>query len=337
MRKALIAISFFAVLLLLAGFGNITNSKYVPNGWPKPVYDFSKNPISQQKIELGRDLFYDPLLSSDSTISCASCHSPYNAFTHADHALSHGIKDKIGTRNSPALMNLAWQSAFMWDGAVNHLDVQALAPISHPDEMGESLANVIKKLQRSAYYKNTFYKAFEDTTITGERILKALSQFMLTLVSSNSKYDSVMRKQTHFTEKEAKGYTLFKANCASCHTEPLFTNGQFENNGLHPDSILKDKGRMRITQNLADSLKFKVPTLRNIEFTYPYMHDGRFKKLSEVLKHYTAGIHYSSTLSPQLQKAIVLNSNEKVEVIAFLMTLSDRHFLFNPAFAYRKK
>lgn len=338
MRQVFITISFFAVLLLLAAFGNPGNNKrYAPSGWPKPVYDFSKNPLSPQTIKLGRDLFYDPLLSADSTISCASCHSPYNAFTHADHALSHGIKDRIGTRNSPALMNLAWQSNFMWDGAVNHLDVQALAPITHPDEMGESLANVIKKLQRSAYYKKEFYKAYKDTAITGEYTLKALSQFMLTLVSSNSKYDSVMRGQTRYNEKEAKGYMLFKANCASCHTEPLFTNGQFENNGLRPDSILKDKGRMRITQSAADSLKFKVPTLRNIEFTYPYMHDGRFKKLSEVLKHYTQGIHQSPTLSAQLVKPIVLSPTERVELTAFLLTLTDIHFLFNPDYTYPKK
>jgi cytochrome c peroxidase len=157
---------------------------------------------------------------------------------------------------------------------------------------------------------------------------------MLTLVSADSKYDSVMRKQSVFTLQETNGYRLFRENCGSCHTEPLFTNCQFENNGLSKDSIYNDNGRMKITNNALDSLKFKVPTLRNIEFSFPYMHDGRFKKLSEVLNHYTSGISHSATLSKKLEKPIVLTSNEKVDLTAFLLTLTDRNFLFNPAFSY---
>ncbi|HWY12811.1 MAG TPA: cytochrome c peroxidase, partial [Bacteroidia bacterium] len=297
--------------------------------WPKPIYDFEKNPLTAKKIDLGRILFYDPILSQNNTISCASCHSPYSAFTHIDHDLSHGINDRIGIRNSPALMNLAWQPVFMWDGAVNHLDVQALAPISHPDEMGEKIENVILKLQRSKNYPLLFLKAFDDSNITGEHILKALSQFMLTLISANSKYDSVMRKQTKFTLQEENGYKLFQKNCASCHKEPLFSNFNFENNGLPVDTTLKDYGRMKITKNKMDSLKFKVPTLRNIEFSFPYMHDGRFKRLSEVLKHYTTGIQKSATLSKNLDAPIILTSNEKVDLIAFLLTLTDKAFIYN--------
>ena len=308
----------------------------VPINWPKPSYDFRKNPLSADKIELGRHLFYDPILSKNNQISCASCHSQYNAFTHVDHDLSHGIDDRIGTRNSPALMNLAWHSSFMWDGAINHLDMQALAPISHPDEMGENIETVVQKLQQSKTYPSLFYKAFKDSTITGEHTLKAISQFMLTLVSSHSKYDSVMRKQTQFTAKEKNGYSLFRKHCAACHTEPLFTNLQFENNGLDVDSTLNDYGRMKISKNKNDSLKFKVPTLRNIEFSYPYMHDGRFKTLAAVLKHYTGGVKPGSTLSVHLQKPIVLSSNEKVDLTAFLLTLTDKSFLFNPKFAYPK-
>jgi len=308
----------------------------VPQNWPKPHYDFSKNPLTADKIELGRSLFYDPLLSRNNMISCASCHSQYTAFTHVDHALSHGIEDKIGTRNSPALINLAWQSSFMWDGAINHLDMQALAPISHPSEMGEKIENVALKLQRSKIYPALFYKAYNDSIISGEHILKAISQFMLTLVSADSRYDSVMRKQAEFTIQEKNGYRLFQQNCASCHTEPLFTNLQFENNGLAVDTILKDHGRMKVTKNPSDSLKFKVPTLRNIEFSFPYMHDGRFKKLSEVINHYTSGVVQSKTLSGKLQKPIVLSSNEKVDVIAFLLTLTDKKFLFNSNFSYPK-
>lgn len=308
-----------------------------PKNWPKPHYDFTKNPLSAQKIILGRALFYDPILSKNNTISCASCHSQYTAFTHVDHDLSHGIEDRIGTRNSPALMNLAWHRSFMWDGAINHLDVQSLAPISHPDEMGEKIENVVQKLQGSKSYPSLFFKAYGDSMITGEHTLKAISQFMLTLVSSNSKYDSVMRKQTRFTAQEKNGYLLFQKNCGSCHKEPLFTNLQFENNGLPVDTTLNDYGRMKVTKNKNDSLKFKVPTLRNIEFSYPYMHDGRFKRLSDVLKHYTTGINHSSTLSTQLQKPIVLISNEKVDLTTFLLTLTDKEFLFNPKFSFPKK
>jgi cytochrome c peroxidase len=309
----------------------------VPKNWPKPYYDFKKNPLTTSKIELGRALFYDPILSRNNTISCSSCHSQYSAFTHIDHALSHGIDDKIGTRNSPALMNLAWQKLFMFDGAVNHLDVQSLSPITNSLEMDETLANVVSKLQKSKTYPTLFYKAFNDSMITGERTLKVISQFMLTLVSSNSKYDSVMRKQTVFTQQETKGYQLFKKNCASCHTEPLFTNYQFMNNGLPIDTTLNDLGRYGVTKLASDSLKFKVPTLRNIEFSYPYMHDGRFKKLSQVLNHYTSGIVKNKTLANQLQPSIALTSNEKVDVIAFLLTLSDKSFLFNSKFSYPKK
>jgi cytochrome c peroxidase len=308
----------------------------VPKNWPQPVYDFSKNQLSKEKIELGRALFYDPILSRNNMISCASCHSQYNAFTHADHALSHGIEDKIGRRNSPALMNLAWQTLFMHDGAVNHLDVQALAPITHPSEMGEDIHHVLDKLKSSAIYPALFYSAYNDSTINSVKMLKAISQFLLTLVSHNSKYDSVMRRQSSFTEQEKKGYVLFKKNCAACHTEPLFTNYEFVNNGLSIDTTLNDLGRYTITQRRNDSFKFKTPTLRNIEFSYPYMHDGRFKNLQQVLNHYTNGINHSKILSPELKQGIVLSSNEKVDVIAFLLTLTDQSFLFNKQFSYPK-
>lgn len=309
----------------------------IPAQFPKPVYDFSKNPLTDNKIQLGRALFYDPILSRNNMISCASCHSQFSAFTHVDHALSHGIEDKIGFRNAPALMNLAWQSTFMRDGAINHLDVQALAPLSNPIEMDEDITHVVSKLQSSKLYPKLFYKAFGDSVITGEHTLKAISQFMLTLVSANSKYDSVMLKRANFTAQENNGYHLFKKNCASCHTEPLFTNDDFKNNGLPIDTTLKDYGRYRVTKIPADSLKFKVPSLRNIEFSYPYMHDGRFKRLSQVLNHYTDGINKSKTLSAELQKPIILSSNEKVDIIAFLLTLTDKSFLFNPNYFYPKE
>lgn len=325
------------ICVLLSAFHMTTEQLFkAPDNWPKPTYDFSRNPLTSQKVELGRKLFYDPILSGNNTISCASCHSQYSAFTHVDHDLSHGIDDRIGIRNSPALMNLAWHKTFMWDGAVNHLDVQALGPISHPDEMGEKIENVVLKLQQSKKYPALFYKAFNDSLITGEHLLKSISQFMLTLVCSNTKYDSVMRKQAQFTLQEKKGYAIFQKNCSSCHTEPLFTNLNYENNGLAVDTTLNDWGRMKVTGNKRDSLKFKVPTLRNIEFSYPYMHDGRFKRISDVLKHYTSSVQNGPTLSEHLQEAIVLSSKEKVDLTAFLLTLSDKSFLFNPNYSFSK-
>jgi cytochrome c peroxidase len=181
-----------------------------------------------------------------------------------------------------------------------------------------------------------FYKAYNDSNINSANTLKAISQFLLTLVSYNAKYDSVMHRQASFTEQENRGYALFKKNCATCHTEPLFTNYEFVNNGLAIDTTLNDFGRFKITQYHNDSFKFKTPTLRNIEFSYPYMHDGRFKNLTQVLNHYTNGLNHSSTLSPKLKQAILLSSNEKVDIIAFLLTLTDQSFLFNKRFSYPK-
>lgn len=335
MRKIVYIAGF--IFIFLYGFKAAKEFSFaIPKNWPKPHYDFAKNPLTAEKVELGKALFYDPILSRDNTISCASCHSQFTAFTHVDHDLSHGIENKIGTRNSPALMNLAWHKDLMWDGAVNHLDMQALAPISNPVEMDEKIENVVLKLQRSKIYPKLFFQAYKDSAITGTKTLKAISQFMLTLVSCNSKYDSVMNKQAQFTGQELNGYKIFQKNCASCHTEPLFTNLKFESNGLSVDTTLKDIGRMKITQNPADSLKFKIPTLRNIEFSYPYMHDGRFKRLSEVLNHYTKGIHKSKTLSNQLVNPITLSSNDKVDLTTFLLTLTDRKFLFNKDHMYPK-
>jgi cytochrome c peroxidase len=330
-------IIFLSVLLL--SFINDNNTLFsVPQGWTKPVYDFNKNPLTKEKIELGRILFYDPILSKDNTISCSSCHLSHTAFAHIDHQLSHGIKGKIGTRNAPALMNLAWNSSFMWDGSVNHLDMQSLAPITHPDEMGENMDNVVAKLQKSTRYTELFKAAYGDEVITGEHTLKAISQFMLTLVSANSKYDKILRgdKNIAFNPYELKGYDLFKTHCGSCHREPLFMSNSFENNGLEPDTTLNDIGRMKLTQRPEDAFKFRVPTLRNIEVSYPYMHDGRFPNLPMVLFHYTEGVHQSPTLSPQLKKKIILSETDKGNLIAFLKTLTDEDFLHNPAFQYAK-
>lgn len=320
-------ILYLVLVAALPAFHPQPVSLKYPDSWPSPAYDFSKNRLTKEGIELGRQLFYDPVLSKDSTVSCSSCHLSYTAFTHVDHALSHGIADRIGTRNSPALTNLAWAGSFMWDGAVNHLDVQALAPISSPVEMDETIENVVKKLQRQPAYTTLFFDAFGDSTVTGEHLLKALSQFELTLISANAEYDRVMAGKDNFTEQEQRGYHLFQKNCARCHAEPFFTNYRFENNGLPLDTTLNDYGRGAVTKQPQDSLKFKVPTLRNIEFSYPYMHDGRFRNLQDVLNHYAR----ADSLG------IKLSANEKVDLVAFLLTLTDRDFLFNPDFAFPRK
>ena len=297
-----------------------------PASWPKQQYEFSKNPLTRQGIELGRRLFYDPILSRDSTISCASCHLSFTAFAHVDHTLSHGIENRIGTRNALVLSNLAWSTYFMWDGAVQHLDFQALAPIAHPLEMDFSIEKVVQRLNETKRYPMRFFQAFGDSTATGAAVLKALAQFELTLVSANSKYDRVKAGLDTFSDQEQNGYRLFQQNCASCHAEPLFTHGSFEQNGLPIDTGLNDYGRVRISQNPVDTLKFKVPTLRNIEFSYPYMHDGRFRKLRDVINYYAE--------TNALKQKIELTPNEKIDLLAFLFTLTDRDFLFNPTFGF---
>ncbi len=327
-----------AIYISLSFVKKLTEPLYfeIPKGWPKPHYNFNDNPLTEEGFQLGRHLFYDPILSKDNTISCASCHLQATGFTHVDHSLSHGIEGRIGTRNSMALMNLAWSKSFMWDGGVNHLDVQPIAPITSSVEMDETLENVVTKLQKSTKYQNLFEKAFGTSQITGQRVLKALSQFELQLVSANSKYDKVMRKEAVFTQQEQKGYALFKANCASCHNEPLFTSEKFENNGLTLDTTLNDMGRMKISNKQEDYLRFKVPTLRNSQFTFPYMHDGRFKTLTEVVKHYNS-LGNNKNLPKQLSKPMNLSDDERVDLVAFLNTLTDTEFLYNKRFSYPRE
>ena len=292
--------------------------------------------MSENEFQLGRQLFYDPILSRDESISCASCHLQATGFTHVDHDLSHGIEGRIGKRNSMALMNLAWNTSFMWDGGVNHIELQALAPISSEDEMGSSLKEVVTKLNASKKYKTLFYNSYKDSLVTGQKTLLALTQFVVMLNSYNSKYDKYIRNEKggEFTMQEKNGLAIFKNNCASCHTEPLFTNNEFHNNGLTLDPYLKDFGRMLITNKSEDSLKFKVPTLRNIQFTHPYMHDGRFETLKAVITHYNSGITHSITLAEDLKNNLELTHKEEVDLLVFLRTLTDKEFLFNNRFSY---
>lgn len=308
-----------------------------PPGFPPIIYSFETNPLTEAKVQLGRALFYDPLLSRDSTISCESCHSPFTAFAHTDHARSHGIDNRIGIRNAPSLFNLAWQPEFMWDGAINHLDVQALAPIAQHDEMDNTLDAVLLRLRRSRLYPELFRSAWGDTAVTGQRFLKSIAAFLTTLVSADTRYDKMQRGKLAFTLQEENGYRLFRQHCNACHREPLFTNYAYANNGLPLDTLVPDAGRYRVTRESTDSLKFKVPSLRNLEYSYPYMHDGRFKTLTEVIRHYTACVQASLHLSPELRKPILLSPEEKVDLQAFLLTLSDSAFVFNRAYAFPRE
>lgn len=309
-------------------------AEVIPEGWPQPVYTFSLNTISEAKFDLGRSLFYETLLSRDNTISCGSCHQQFVAFAHADHDVSHGIDGLLGTRNAPALFNLTWHSNFMHDGGVNNLEVQPLAPIMNPVEMDENLNNVIAKLKGLKKYRELFKQAYGDETIDSQRMFRAMALFMGMMYSYNSKYDQVKRNESGvtFTTPEAKGYALFQAKCATCHKEPLFSDFQFRNNGLAPNAY-KDSGRYRITTLPTDIYKFKTPSLRNIELTGPYMHDGRFSSLSQCLDHYTGPITNSLNLDPQLSGGITLSAQDKSDIISFLKTLTDKNFIADRRFA----
>lgn len=320
------------IVFMTLSFSFRKNKSVVPSHFPKPIYELDTLLKQKDKITLGRLLFYDPILSADSTISCASCHSPYNSFAHTDHALSHGIKDSIVHRNAPALFNLAWKKSYMWDGAILHIDMQALAPINNKKEMGETTLHIIEKLNKNPFYKKWFYNVYKDSNITSEMILKSISAFLLSLISTNSKYDSVKSNISTFTINEVNGYNLFIKHCNSCHTEPLFTNDLFENNSLRYDPILNDSGRYIITKNITDTFLFKVPSLRNSSFTYPYMHDGRFKKMMDVLNHYQS-LNNNNPSNNKL-KNIPLSANDKADLISFLKTLDDKYFIFDTSHTY---
>ncbi|WP_110827413.1 cytochrome-c peroxidase [Pedobacter nutrimenti] len=309
-----------------------------PVNFPDPVYNFANNKPTKAGVELGRALFYEPRLSRNNTISCGSCHIQSSAFTQHGHDVSHGIDDRLGTRNSPPIMNLAWNKAFMWGGGVYDLDLQPIVPITTHEEMDEKLDNVMNKLKQLPKYTSMFKAAFGSEEINTSRFMKALSQFMLLCISSNSKYDKVMRKEggQTFSPAEQEGYVLFKNKCASCHSEPLFTDGSFRNNGLAPSAI-NDLGLYTATLQETDRYKFKVPSLRNLQYTAPYMHDGRFLSLSGVLDHYRSEVQATANLDPLLQKesrrGLALSEDEKTKLLAFLSTLNDEEFIKNPLLA----
>jgi cytochrome c peroxidase len=304
-----------------------------PAGWPAPSYNFAENPLTEQGIALGKKLFYDGQLSKDGQFPCASCHQQPAAFGTMAHDLSHGFNNSHTLRNAPPLQNLAWMKEFHHDGGITHLDLQPLAPITNPVEMAETIENVLNKLRADASYTSMFKAAFGSTEINTKRMTQAFSQFMLTMVSANSKYDLVKQGKATFNLPESLGYDIFKQKCASCHAEPLFTDLSYRNTGLRMDAVLQDVGRMRITKNLVDSLKFRVPSLRNIMVTDYYGHDGRFFDVYQVLEHYNSGVVNGPTTDPLVKNNIPLSNFEKGQLVAFLSALTDTAFLKNKKLA----
>jgi cytochrome c peroxidase len=305
----------------------------VPSNFPAPHYDFMDNEVTNERFALGRKLFYDPILSRDNTISCGSCHQQAGAFAHIDHKLSHGIDGLLGTRNSPVIYNLAWHSNFFWDGGVTHIELQPINPITNPVEMDETIANVVDKLRKNTEYPDLFKAAYGSDSITSQAMLRALAQFMAVMVSADSRYDKYMRGESggDLNQSELNGLQIFRQKCESCHREPLFTDLSFRNNGL--DSVFTDLGRATITLDPNDEGKFKVPSLRNVSVSFPYMHDGRHETLSEVLDHYTTGIMHSATLDQSLVGGISMSPQERTDLLKFLETLTDHSFLTDSRFS----
>lgn len=340
--------SLLTLLLCLSCSDSENTEKYipvpliveVPDNFPDLEYDLENNPVTDAGFELGKKLFYDGRLSSNNSIPCAFCHEQAFAFTHHGHNLSHGVNGGIGFRNAQPIQNLAFQNSFMWDGAAAHLDFQPIIPITSELEMGESLNNVINKLKEDPYYQEQFDIAFNGGEVNTENMLKALSQFMIMMISSNSKYDKYVRNEDNvtLTDIELDGLNTFQNKCASCHATDLFSDQSFRNTGLPINPQLNDKGRYNVLENPDDLYKFKVPSLRNVAVSYPYMHDGRFNTLQVVLDFYDSGMVDNGNVDSSLLRAdgtfgITLSDYEKESLIAFLNTLTDNQFLEDERFS----
>lgn len=311
----------------------------IPSNFPEPIYEIENNQPTEAGFELGKKLFYDGRLSSTGVISCGFCHIQDFAFTHHTHTVSHGVDGALGTRNAPALQNMIFMQEFNWDGGVSHLDAQPIVPITTEFEMNESISNVLIKLQNDEEYVQMFNLAFDNGQIDTQNMLRAISQFVMMMVSADSKYDKVMRNEgSTFTQNEAQGKVVFDQKCASCHSGSLFTDQSYRNNGLPIDPQYNDEGRKRVTGDELDKYKFKVPSLRNIAVTFPYMHDGRFQTLRDVLDHYDSGMTQTQNLDSLFmqdndQLGIPLTETEKDQIIAYLNTFTDDNFLLDQRFS----
>lgn len=300
------------------------------------------NPLTQEGVALGKKLFFDTILSGDETQSCASCHDPKKSFTDQQQ-FSNGVNDNLGTRNAMPLFNLAWNfdERFAWDGKEFSLEKQALEPVTNPIEMHGNWENITKKLQNNLEYKDLFLRAFGASIIDSTLITKAIAQFERTLISGNSKFDKYLRGEINLTPEEQNGFDVFmdesKGDCFHCHgsdNNPIWSDNKFHNNGL--DNVFVDLGLGKITGDPKDNGKFKSPSIRNLAFTAPYMHDGRFATLEEVINHYSEGLKRSPTIDPLMKKVdeggVHLSTQDKSNLKTFLQTLSDYNFINNPTF-----
>ncbi len=342
MKKIIVAILFLVPILFVAcdkGEDEIPAATpytlVIPQGLP-PMNIPSNNPLTVEGVALGKRLFYDPILSANNTQSCASCHVQENGFSETTQ-YSTGIDGIEGNRNAMPLINLGWQTKFFWDGGANGLESQVIGPITNPIEMHETLANVVAKLNAHTEYPELFKAAFGSAEASSQNIMRAIAQFERTLISGNSKYDQYMRGETFLSSQELNGLSLFtdmeKGDCSHCHSlGSTFSDFEFRNTGL--DSIPLDEGRYLITLNQGDRGKFKTPSLRNVELTAPFMHDGRFQTLLECVQHYNTGFRYSANLDPNLSFAVKgrMTQQEMDDLVAFLKTLTDMEFVNNPAF-----
>jgi cytochrome c peroxidase len=306
-----------------------------------PIIPFS-NPQTVEGVTLGKKLFFDPILSGDNSQSCSSCHNPVNSFTD-NSQFSAGVDGVLGNRNAMPLINLAfnYDDFFAWDGSEFGLESQALEPVENPIEMHNTWEQAVQNLQATSDYPELFQRAFGNNTITKELVTKAIAQFERTLISGNSKFDRYLLGNETLTDQELNGFNVFmdetKGDCFHCHgsnNNPLWTDNKFHNNGL--DAIFSDLGLGSVTGDPSDNGKFKSPTIRNLAFTAPYMHDGRFNTLDEVINHYSEGLQNSPTIDPLMKKVaeggVQITIEEKADLKAFLLTLSDSDFINNIAF-----
>jgi cytochrome c peroxidase len=306
-----------------------------------PVPDLPRdNPLTMERVELGKKLFFDKRISINDEQSCADCHSPEKAFTDGRRT-SRGAEGELGARNAMPLFNLAWKSEFFWDGRAATLRQQVLQPMQNPIEMHQNLTNLVVKLTRAHDdYPALFTAAFGSPEITSEKISLALENYLLTLTSFDAKFDRVLNGEEKFTPQEQRGFELFSteydprrgqygADCFHCHGGLLFQSQSFANNGL--DNVFADIGRAKVTGKSSDIGKFAVPSLRNVALTAPYMHDGRFQTLDEVVEHYCTGVKRSPTLDPNIARhpdgGVPLGAADKQALVAFLKTLTDEKYL----------
>jgi cytochrome c peroxidase len=291
----------------------------------------AREEIISTKAALGKKLFNEKILSKDSSISCASCHKPAYAFADTV-ALSTGIYGKLTARNTPSVLNMKNRPYYFWDGRAVTLEDQALMPIENPEEMGLPIKEALERLNQSEEYKKLFRKIFRQLP-NAKNLGLSLAAFEQTLETADSRFDDWSNNISPLTAEEERGRELFignKAKCFNCHSMEDFTDDDFKNIGLYNGKDLNDEGRFNITNNPADKGKFKTPGLRNIAVTAPYMHDGRFKTLEQVIAYYNTPFMFVDdpvNIDSSLMVPLGLSQQEKKDLVAFLKSLTDKTYI----------